>query len=69
MSGEVDRPGDGRAIVGIVAVVYGLGVAFGAMVFGEAWPSWWLMGGALVVGLLWVVFMVVPWATRRGRAR
>ena len=55
----MDRPTDGRAIVGIVAVVYGLGVAFGAMVFGDAWPSWWLMGGALVVGLLWVVFMVV----------
>lgn len=54
-----------RMIVGLLAVVYGLGVAFGELLLGSAWPSWWLMGGAFVVGIAWLVLMVIPWARRR----
>lgn len=54
-----------RMIVGLLAVIYGLGVAFGAAVLGDAWPGWWLLGGAFVVGFAWVILMVIPWARAR----
>lgn len=47
-------------VTGLVAVVYGLGVAFGGALWGEQNSGTWLMAGAAVVGLLFVVFMVIP---------
>lgn len=55
----------GAAATAIAAVVYGLGVAF--LDLGPTGNQWWLMIGAAVVGVLFVVFMVVPFARRLGQ--
>lgn len=59
-----------RMIVGLLAVIYGLGVAFGSALLGDTMPGWWLLGGAFVVGLAWLILMVIPWLRVRlsGRA-
>ena len=49
-----------QAIVAIVAVVYGVGVAFGSTLWGEDSTGTWLMWGAVVVGLLFLVLLLVP---------
>lgn len=59
------RTSAGAAATAIVAVVYGLGVAF--LDLGPTGNQWWLMIGAAVVGILFVVFMVIPFARRLGQ--
>jgi len=55
-----------RGIVGIVAVLYGLGVAFGPnLVANDGFWKLWLAIGAFVVGALWLALMVLPWAQAR----
>ncbi|GAA1749083.1 hypothetical protein [Nostocoides vanveenii] len=55
-----------RGIVGIVAVLYGLGVAFGPnLVDNDGLWKLWLAIGAFVVGALWLALMVLPWAQAR----
>lgn len=55
----------GAALTAVVAVVYGLGVAF--LPLAEPAKSWWLFGGAAVVGVLFLLFMVVPFVLRQRR--
>lgn len=52
----------GVALTGIAAVIYGLGVAF--LDLGPTGDQWWLMVGAAVVGVLFLVFLVVPFVRR-----
>lgn len=53
-----------RVIVATLAIIYGLGVAFGQnLIDNETFWKAWLMVGAFVVGGAWLVLMVLP----RGR--
>lgn len=55
-----------RGIVGLVAVLYGMGVAFGpSLADNDALWKAWLGVGAFVVGALWLALMVFPWAQGR----
>lgn len=57
-----------RAVVGILAIVYGLGVAFGPqLVDNDTLWNGWLAVGALIVGVAWLALMVLPWAQGRSR--
>lgn len=57
-----------RGVVGIVAVLYGLGVAFGpSLVDNDRLWNLWLAVGAFVVGALWLALMVLPWAQSRSQ--
>ncbi len=60
----------GQAIVGIVAVLYGLGVAFGPSLIDNdgLWKAW-LGVGAFVVGALFLTLMVLPWSRRRSSGK
>lgn len=55
----------GAAATGLAAVIYGAGVAFGDSLWGEKVAWWWLMGGAAVMAILFVAFIVWPWLQRR----
>lgn len=45
---------------GFVAVIYGLGVAFLGSTASEATAQAWTWWGSLIVGVLFLAFMVVP---------
>lgn len=60
--------GAGAAVTGLLAVIYGFGVAFGDGIWGEAFASVWLFGGAAVVGVLFVLFILIPWIRSLGCA-
>ncbi len=58
----------GWVVTGIVAVVYGLGVSFLGDALGPRGAHLWLIWGSALVGILFLVFMVVPfllWLVRR----
>lgn len=52
----------GARITALLAVIYGLGVAFLPTQNGPMYQAW-LFGGAAVVGVLFVVFLLVPFLT------
>lgn len=52
----------GAALAGALAVVYGFGVAFGTSLWGESVGRVWLWAGAVIVGVLFVVYILVPGA-------
>lgn len=55
-----------RGIVGIIAVLYGIGIAFGPMLIdNEGLWNAWLGIGAFVVGAAWLALMVLPWTQER----
>ncbi len=58
----------GAAVTAVLAMIYGAGVAF--LNLGDEFKSAWLMWGAAIVGVCFVVFMVVPFvrALTRGDA-
>lgn len=65
MNGRVLGPG--AALAGLLAVIYGFGVAFGGELWGPTVATWWLFGGAVIVGVLFVAFILVPWLRSLGR--
>lgn len=58
MNGASVWKSPGAAVTAVLAVVYGLGVAF--LELEPMAKQWWLLGGAAIVGVLFVVFIVVP---------
>lgn len=56
----------GAQLTGLLAIVYGLGVAFLPDTLGGL-TQVWLWGGAIVLGVLFVVYLVVPFARSLGR--
>lgn len=60
--------GKGAGITGLLAVIYGFGVAFGSGLWGPTVSTWWLFGGAALVGLLFIIFILIPWIRSLGRA-
>jgi hypothetical protein len=50
----------------VLAIVYGVGIAVLGEWLGEAGRAWWLMVGAAVVGLVFLVGMVIPFFRRLG---
>lgn len=60
----------GAAATGIAGFIYGMGVAFLPESLGTL-KDWWLYGGAAVVGVMFLIFLVVPMVKRaiRGDAR
>lgn len=50
-----------RGVVGILAVLYGVGVAFGSsLIDNETFWKAWLLVGAFVLGVSWITLMVLP---------
>ncbi|MDO5499567.1 MAG: hypothetical protein Q4F67_07800 [Propionibacteriaceae bacterium] len=60
MSGPSVFSTAGAGVTGLLAVLYGFGVAFGTPLWGESFARFWLWAGALVVGVLFVWFIAVP---------
>lgn len=54
----VQQPG--ARITALLAVIYGLGVAFGGFLWGDTFSPAWLMWGSLVVLIAFVALMVIP---------
>ncbi|WP_432559065.1 hypothetical protein [Granulicoccus sp. GXG6511] len=54
----------GAGLTAALAVLYGLGVAFGTPLWGDGFARFWLFGGAFVVGVLFLAFIVVPGVRR-----
>ena len=63
--GEVVRT-PGAALTAVLAIVYGVGIAVLGEWLGEAGRAWWLLVGAAVVGLVFLVGMVIPFFRRLG---
>lgn len=56
----------GATIVGVVAIVYGIGFAILPMRdWSDTARSWYTLGGAGLVGLLFVALVIVPWFIQR----
>ncbi|WP_425309834.1 hypothetical protein AADG42_14060 [Ammonicoccus fulvus] len=58
--------GTGAAITGLLAVIYGFGVAFGGGLWGPTVATLWLSAGAAIVGVLFVLFILIPWIRSLG---
>lgn len=59
--------GTGAAVTGVLAVIYGFGVAFGGELWGPTVSNWWLFVGAAIVGVLFVIFILMPFIRSLGR--
>ncbi|AKT51912.1 hypothetical protein [Arsenicicoccus sp. oral taxon 190] len=63
----------GWAVTAILAILYGLGIAFGPQLGGsDAFWERWTMWGSAVVGIAFVLLMVIPfvrWAMGPDRRR
>lgn len=53
--------GTGAAVTGLLAVIYGFGVAFGGAIWGSGFARTWLFVGAAIVGVLFIIFILIPW--------
>lgn len=56
----------GAALTAVLALVYGVGVALLGEVLGEAGRHAWLVWGAAIVGVVFLVGMVIPFVRRLG---